>query len=399
MIVFKNPGEIDIRSISTFGVSVKEGDNPIGFFGTGLKYAIAVLLRTGHRITIMSGEKIMHFGKQVDEVRGQRFEFVTMAEDGQPSEMLGFTTELGKHWELWMAFREISCNCKDEGGSGQYESYMVDPEPGHTKIIVQGDEFESIFGEAHKFILEDQPSFTSGTLEVRRRPSSAFFYRGVRVATYRQTAMYTYNEKSKMELTEDRSIKDDWSMKHRIVSGILKATDCHFIQSVITAPEESFEHHLDFHGWGIVPSKEFIDTVGTCLTERMLKVNATAMKVWRDFTKEEVNPTEIELTKVQQQSMNKALDFCMAIGFPIRGSYPIKVVESLGEGILGLAENRTIYIAERVFHLGGTKQLASTLIEEYVHLRHGLKDMTRDLQNFLFEKMVSLGEELQGKPL
>ena len=47
MIVFENPGEIDIRSISTFGVSVKEGDNPIGFFGTGLKYAIVVLLRTG----------------------------------------------------------------------------------------------------------------------------------------------------------------------------------------------------------------------------------------------------------------------------------------------------------------------------------------------------------------
>jgi hypothetical protein len=75
------------------------------------------------------------------------------------------------------------------------------------------------------------------------------------------------------------------------------------------------------------------------------------------------------------------------------------VVESLGEGCLGLAEGQTIYIAERVFHMGGTKQLASTLIEEYLHLRHGWKDLTRELQTFLFDKLVSVGEELVGEPL
>jgi hypothetical protein len=48
IVVFENPGEIDAAAIRTFGVSVKEGENPIGFFGTGLKYAIAILLRTGH---------------------------------------------------------------------------------------------------------------------------------------------------------------------------------------------------------------------------------------------------------------------------------------------------------------------------------------------------------------
>lgn len=62
MILFQNPGEIDLLSIASFGVSVKEGENPIGFFGTGLKYAIAVLLRTGHRITVMTGPRVA--GKQ-----------------------------------------------------------------------------------------------------------------------------------------------------------------------------------------------------------------------------------------------------------------------------------------------------------------------------------------------
>lgn len=398
MIVFKNPGEIDIRSISTFGVSVKEGANPIGFFGTGLKYAIAVLLRTGHRVTVMSGLTVVRFDVDKSDVRGQSFDFVTMKVGNAPATPIGFTTELGKQWELWMAYREIACNCKDEGGTGSHESYMVDPVAGQTQIIVQGDDFEGVFANSHRYILEDAPLFKCGTLEVRNRPSDAFYYRGVRV-TDTKPALFTYNEQSQMTLTEDRTIKNQWDIGHRVATGIMKATGKRFLRAVILAPKENFEHHLDFHGWGITPSDEFIEVVGECVAERGLLVNASALKVWKDSTKLEFSPKEVSLTSVQQKSMDRALTFCGQIGFPIDGAYPIKVVESLGEGILGLAENQTIYIAERVFHLGGTKQLASALIEEYLHLRHGWADLTRELQNFLFEKLVSVGEELVGEPL
>jgi len=399
MIVFTNPGEIDIRSISTFGVSVKEGTNPIGFFGTGLKYAIAVLLRTGHRVTVMSGETVVNFAVSSQEVRGQAFDFVTMAIGEEKPTPIGFTTELGKQWDLWMAYREIACNCKDELGGSQYEPYMVDPKAGHTQIIVQGDEFESLFANSHRFILEDEPLFRAGTLEVRNRPSHNFFYRGVRVSDLRVKALYTYNELSKVELTEDRTVKSMWEIAHRVATGILRSTDKQFLRAVVTASDETFEGNLDFHGWGVSPCPEFIEVVGDCISDRMLKVNATALKVWKDATRTEFAPREVALTSVQQRSMDRALDFCGRIGFQIRGAYPIKVVESLGEGVLGLAENGTIFIAERVFHLGGTKQLASALIEEYLHLRHGWADLTRELQSFLFEKLVSVGEELVGEPL
>ena len=39
MIVFENAGEIDPRLFALIGVNVKESENAIGFFGTGLKYA------------------------------------------------------------------------------------------------------------------------------------------------------------------------------------------------------------------------------------------------------------------------------------------------------------------------------------------------------------------------
>jgi hypothetical protein len=48
---------------------------------------------------------------------------------------------------------------------------------------------------------------------------------------------------------------------------------------------------------------------------------------------------------------------------------------------------------------GVSVKVASTLIEEFLHLRHGWKDMSRELQTFLFDKLVSLGEELNGEPL
>ncbi|MET3232222.1 UNVERIFIED_ORG: hypothetical protein ABIC54_004427 [Burkholderia sp. 1263] len=399
MIVFSNPGEIDVLSISTFGVSVKEGDTPIGFFGTGLKYAIAVLLRTGHEVTIFSGAQRIEFSVANELVRGKNFIFVQMSVDMAPPQPIGFTTELGKQWELWMAYREIACNCKDEGGNTERMMTWPEPEPGTTRIIVKGEEFDAVFSQSSFYLLEDKPACVVGDIEIRRRPGSTFYYRGVRVQDFSKEGLYTYNDNSHIELTEDRTVKNQWEPAYRIARGLLKASDEMMLREVITASDNTLEGGLDFHGWGIPPSATFLKVVGDCMADRMLKVNRTAMKVWKEATSKEFSPREIALTRVQQMSVDRALDFCERIGFQIRGAYPIKFVESLGEGGLGLAQDETIFIAERVIHMGGTKQLASTLIEEYIHLRHGWKDMTRELQTFLFDKLVSVGEELVGAPL
>jgi hypothetical protein len=66
--------------------------------------------------------------------------------------------------------------------------------------------------------------------------------------------------------------------------------------------------------------------------------------------------------------------------------------------MMGLAEDKTIYLSIDVFGMG-TKYLASTLIEEYLHLHTGYGDMTRELQNHLFNDIVSLGERIVGYPV
>ena len=49
MITFHSPTILPIEAATTMGVSVKESDNAIGKFGTGLKYAIAGVLRLAWR--------------------------------------------------------------------------------------------------------------------------------------------------------------------------------------------------------------------------------------------------------------------------------------------------------------------------------------------------------------
>ena len=74
------------------------------------------------------------------------------------------------------------------------------------------------------------------------------------------------------------------------------------------------------------------------------------------------------------------------------------MVESLGTDVLGLALDETIYLSHRAFTIG-TKSVAGTIIEEFIHLKHGYHDCTRNMQNYLLDRMVSLGELATGGPL
>ena len=117
MLYFHNPGEIDIRGATVAGLSAKEGDTPIGFFGTGLKYALATALRFKCQVIIHSGTKTHIFWLKNETIRGKPFDTIQMQTDRGDFVDLGFTTELGKTWELWMSYREFLCNALDEGAS------------------------------------------------------------------------------------------------------------------------------------------------------------------------------------------------------------------------------------------------------------------------------------------
>lgn len=137
MIIFSNPGLIDIRALTTLGINAKENPSAIGYFGSGAKYAIACILRWGGSITIYRGTERYSFTTVEHETRGKKFSIVCM--NGNE---LGFVTDYGKNWQPWQVYRELWTNAMDEAGAVT-EISTDDLIPGmedFTTVVVDCDE-------------------------------------------------------------------------------------------------------------------------------------------------------------------------------------------------------------------------------------------------------------------
>ncbi len=393
MIIFENEGEIDIRAIKTFGVSVKTGDNPIGFFGTGLKYAIAILLRHGHSITIQTGLETYDFGVSKAVIRGADFQIVTMN-----GEELGFTTDVGKNWKLWMAYRELHCNCVDEGGTVVEKISAPESEQDVTRVIVGGEEFDQVHRRRREFLLSTEPTILAARVHVHSGEAKSVFYRGIRVQELSGRSKFTYNVKDQIDLTEDRTVKYDWEITNAVAATILQSQDRDFVRDCILAEEGYLENGLNYHSTiGVAPGEVFLDVVGELSKDKVARISLSALTAYKNATQSKFAPAEMTLTRTQQAMLDRALGICTRFDFDI-DNYEVTVVESLGSGVLGMAAEGNIYIAHMAFDKG-TKCVAGTLIEEYVHLKHDLGDCTRGLQDFLLDRMMSLMEENMGEPI
>lgn len=390
-IVFENKGEIDPLLMTTFGVNVKETDNPIGFFGTGLKYGLAILAREGCGVVVQAGEQSYTFGKKSVELRGKGFEFVTMNGDA-----LGFTTELGKKWDLWMAYREVYCNTQDEGGKVYEAEEIPTPTAGVTRVIVSGERFVQVARDHDRYFLVTEPHIKGERINIHQGQSAGAYFRTVMVGKLSaKPTIYTYNCIAGLDLTEDRTMKHPFLMTHYIAAAILTCDDVRVIRDAVTATDDFHESDMDFD-ISHTPSMAFMEVVGALVRDRIGKVNQSAVEKYRKHAGGKVTPDPVMLNKVEQAMLRKALAFCSKIGFDIK--YEIVVAESLGSDLLGMAKDQTVYIAHRAFMIG-TKCVAGTLIEEHVHLKHGHADCTRPMQNYLLDRMVSLGELATGEPL
>ena len=247
MIVFENTGEIDPRLIMLIGVNVKESESAIGFFGTGLKYAVACMARWDEDLTIQSGTAEFTFGVETTNIRGREFGILTMRSRYDAAQ-LGFTTELGKQWEPWMVYRELWCNAHDEPESRVY--YAETPPPakeGVTRVIVAGEKIEAAHATRDEFILDRarKPLHSVPGLEIYEGPGARIFYRGIAVQTPTKPALYTYNITERIWLTEDRTA-GSWTTDPIIARGLTKIEARDVIDATLTAPEERLESRLDY---------------------------------------------------------------------------------------------------------------------------------------------------------
>lgn len=386
-IYFMNRGEFDVRAMMTFGVSVKEKEDAIGFFGTGFKFAVAIILRLGGSINIMTKGKTFSFTSRKEDIRGKDFDIVYMND-----QEAGFTTHLGANWEPWMAFRELYCNAKDENGIiSEQIDYSYDNE---TIVAVNCKQIVEAFRKKEDYFVSGTILYEDENCEIYDKPSLYYFYRGVAVRNLPEVAKYTYNVKAHVELTEDRTAKHEYQVKWPVQKTVQNCHNSVFVRDIITS-KEGYESVISFDkDWGC--SVEFLETARVLIKQdigvresvrRFVAHFDNVLGVWPEFS----------LSNVQQKQLDKAVSFLSRMDIPVK-EFPIKTVNGLGDSVMGRAHEGVIYLSHVPFNMG-TKQLAGTLLEEYIHLKHGFSDFDRGMQNWLFDKVISLGEDLIGEPV
>lgn len=382
-ISFSNPGEIDPRLITTLGCNVKEGDSPIGYFGTGLKYAIAVLLREGQQVTIWSGLTRYEFSLTTDTLRGKQFQFVTMNRA-----VLGFTTEYGKNWTVENSYRELFCNAKDEGGV--VEVGPGAPRPGTTVVEVVGEKFAEAHRARWTFLLNPDrvPLYSSHLGEIYSGASPKIFYRGVAAAgCYADLATrYTYNLLEKQPLTEDRTLAHEWNTRSAMAKLLAQCEDEHILRDTL---RDELGAEKYFHFSYSEPKEKFYEVVMELSHSHRDSMNKNALEfVWNKRGKPKPNWRRIELTAEEREKLQGALRFWSRVGFEI-GNYQIHLVASISESsnskVLACAEDEQIWLTPECF--SGEELLRVALLEEYIHLRSRVGDETREMQNVLFAEL------------
>lgn len=381
-IYFCNVEPIDLNAIALMGVSVKVGDSPIGFFGTGLKFSIATLLRTGHEVTLIRNGETIPFRVCLETIRGENFDRVCMGE-----ERLGFTTRLGRTWEPWQAYRELACNCMDEQGSINDFS----PEVAYgTVFAVSGEAIEQCHRNRREIFLSTRPISANDECEIHQGGGVNAFYRGVRAHKHGRPALFTYNVTAQLDLTEDRTIKAPCMLEHYAECAVASADDEDLIQAALMAPEGTFEHGFDYGGICEKPSPAFMEVAFRLRANA--HCNRAAVKLWEKYADIKLTYDEVETDPFEDEVIDRALALVRRLGANIERADFI-VVEGLGESIFGAVRNQRIMIARRTLDMGH-RFVASTLYEEWLHKTEGLADASRDMQNLLFEKLFAMVERV-----
>jgi len=391
-IHFINREELNPIAFSVMGASVKNDSSCIGWFGSGLKYSLAVMLRLNVKFSVETHGKTFTFDTVKKDFRGEEMNIVTCNGDE-----LGYTTEFGKQWNLENIYRELYCNALDEGGSVEQGG---DVDSSNKTIITIDDHrmLEEHYQKDSNFLFDSIPIHTAGDAQIHSLKSGSvrrLYYKGVKTQEGSYDMQYAYNVTAGLELTEDRTLKYVYQWNEAVTKLIVSLTDKKMIQNILTAEKYSFEQTVSFESYCIAEnmSDEFKEIAQEY--ERKGKITNLSLSSYIKG----LNPKTIEdwvkpITSNEDKQLQEAYKLLESNDHYVQG-WDLKKFEAESLGHLGQAKDGIIYIAQKVF-LMGPRELAITILEEHLHLKTGFGDETRQFQNALFEEIGVLMEKVKS---
>lgn len=403
-LTFFTSTTLDEAFIFTMGASVKTGSNPIGFFGTGLKYAIAVTLRLGGSIKIETRNHKYEFRTYGSELRGKTIHMISCDRtdiNGVLEQLrCPMTADYGKTWKPWMVMRELYSNTIDEGGEvreGDWDGRSITLEAlkpqmptEYTRIVVEHPEIYDAWIMRDKYILNKQrnPIYSCDELDIYSGGCDTFFYRGISVAVSPIHACYTYNVKVAIYgLTEDRTMSNE-SLKTQLSYALHKSKDEGIARSILTAActPETFEAGIFFASYDIKYecsveyAREAVAAVKKHITNAPQGLKAQVYEYqWQQDAESIYKRTK--LTDEEQAKADECFRILANAGMTFEKWKLYWSTDMTAMATTSLAQNVIVMNPDLTLHKPDWKrETCKTLIEEWVHLRYHAPDFTREMQ-------------------
>lgn len=417
-----NKGEIDVDALMLLGATSKRGDDSkIGYFGSGLKYALAVLLRNKIDFKIYAGDKEIKVTLGKKEFRGKTFDVIKVN-----GKFTSLTTEMGVDWEPWFAVREVYCNAIDEGEASMKVSETLGGEAGFTTVYIKNeyvlaDLFENwnkFFSEKRTDVLAESEALNTRIFEGNKH-ELLVYRKGVRVHQADRKCLFHY-DLGWIKINESRVVASQFEMMLGIPRVLGKMATPSMIAKIFDGYQDTFEKDLSWSSVNIFNNdwlemiggrKIVIDTVAGYFMEEMANSKCLLLPedlaiALKDYFGTKVNvlgKTDkyesgflMKATPEQEVAITEAKAF-LAKG-DIDVTYPIVVFHFSEESKLGEANSGTIRLSPKLFDMG-KRNVVITMLEEFAHLQSGFGDKTRSFQDFLFHKWMTLLENKIGERL
>ena len=432
-LMVQNQGEIPLWGIRLLGLSRKTEDK-IGKFGTGLKEAIALLIRKNLKPIIFTGlVKIdfdVHNFDGVDEIcfrpdhDFKRFK-------ANEWHTLNISPELGKEdWDnLYQALREIFCNARDEQNLMHQITDQVVGTEGITKVFVPASpEITEAYGQIHSkllFLGDRAPQYKNdiGNIYSKLEPSpSLIYHKGVFIQQSPEQSLFDY-DLNDIKLNESRST--DWYYVYQQTARLFAKSDIDIINRLLLFTQTdkwagSFEQKVMLNQFGYEMYKakpmDWQKAFGNIFTGRAvacpkehLFIDRLIRKGYRPilFDAKFVEllvylkvPNYLDILKdneslavqskmVRTETFNKVWRKFKLRGFTKDKPKPKVFIFSEeaskgGEIRFGFYKDQGIYINKDIL---GSREERITIIEELVHYITGSTDASVDFQNYLIDKL------------
>lgn len=422
-LAITSKGEIAPEALSLMGASTKRGDSSkIGMFGSGNKFALAYLLRSGLKPEIYSGKERIDLDTVTTDFRGTTFDTITI--NGAPTSL---TTSMGKDWDCWMAIREIFANAIDEGDAritivdcpvgltGQTNFYI----PINEEVQEFADNLEQYFS------MYRTPLHECSHGKAYVSTGNGILYRmGIRVYKHSGPSMFDY-DLSDIAITEDRAIKFWWKAHEEVYKIISAFNDRKMINSFLSklGTPDYFECQPSscstlslkdcsplwddvIKGLYFCP-REISGFVKDSERGMTTFINGKVFHAMVERFGNDILPPSmrgvgsfkyrvIDEGQHFRDKINKAVGFMKLAGVNA-DRYTVQVAEFSNSDVLGETnkQDQTIILSDRVMTMG-QRQITMTLIEEYLHLTTGAADETREFQDASINLCISMMERLSG---